>query len=116
MDGQAADVVAAQLHLAGVQAGPQLQAEVAAVATMASAQRTAWAGAAKRARIPSPVDLDEDAVVAGQQSLDVDVELVEDGAPLAVAHLGGAHGRVHDVGEEHRGEQARGGVRATRAR
>ena len=78
---------------------------------MASAQRIACAGAAKRARIPSPVDLDEDAVVAGQEPPDVDVELVEDGAPLAVARLGGAHGRVHDVGEEHRGEQACGGVR-----
>ena len=48
--------------------------------------------------------------MAGQEAFDVDVELVEDTAPLTVTDLGGAHGRVDDVGEEHRGEQACGGM------
>ncbi len=56
-DGQPADVVAAHLHLAGVQACAQLQASARAASTMAAAQRTAWVGAAKRAASPSPVAL-----------------------------------------------------------
>ena len=54
--------------------------------------------------------LDEHAVVPGQEPAHVDVELVEDGTPLAVARFCGAHGRVHDVGEEHGGQQPCGGV------
>ena len=79
---------------------------------MAAAQRTRLGRRGEAGQDPVAGRLDEDAVVAGQQALDVDVELVEHAAPLAVAHLGGPHGRVHDVGEEHGGEQPCGGVHA----
>ena len=51
--------------------------------------------------------LHEHPVVAGQQPLDVEVELVEHAAPCAVAGGGGAHGRVDDVDEQHGGQEAR---------
>jgi len=35
---------------------------------------------------------------------DDDVVRIKQGMPVTVAHLRGAPGRVHDVGEEHRGE------------
>ena len=50
-----------------------------------------------------------------QQAGDVDVELVEHGAPLTVAGCGRPHGRVHDVGEQDGGQQPRRRVRTAGA-
>ena len=51
--------------------------------------------------------LDQHAVVARQQPLHVDVELVEHAAPLSVAGRGRPHRRVHDVGEQDGGRAVR---------
>jgi precorrin-3B synthase len=99
-----ADVVAADLALAGVQPGAHLDAE-------------RLHGVADRHRAPDralrAVEHREEAVPGGvhlaapkprQLRPDDGVVRVEQRVPVTIAHLGGPARRVHDVGEQHRSE------------
>ncbi len=106
MHGDPADVVAADLALAGVQSGADLDAE--GVHCVANCH-----GAADRSL--RAVERREEAVARGVHltaaeavSCDADdgVVRIEQGVPVAVAHLGGPPRRILDVGEKHRGEHA----------
>jgi hypothetical protein len=86
-----------------------------ATPTISRGQRIASAG--RGGTGPEAVSgvLHEQARVTAQQPLDVEVELVERGPPLAISHRRSPHRRVDDVGEEDGGQESRRRVRAAPA-
>src|SRR6187431_2943747 len=106
VDGDAADLRAHHLALAGVHAGTQLEPQRPG----AFADRLGATDGARRA-----VERGEETVARGidlaaAESLELAagdaVERIEDGVPARVAELRGALGRADDVGEQDRREDA----------
>ncbi len=104
MYGDAADVVAADLAFAGVQPGAHLDAEgLHRVSNChGAADRSLRAVERGQETVAGGVHLA--AAEANELRTDDGVVRVEQRVPVAVADLGGAARRVHDVGEQHRGE------------
>src|SRR5579859_3501891 len=94
------DVIREQLTFAGVQAGANVQAELADTVTNGdcAADRAAWA--IERGKYPITERLDEPAPV----ELDLTRERIvafKQRAPSGITELGGTGGRPDDVGKEH---------------
>ena len=102
--GDPADVVAADLALAGVQPGAHLDAErLHRVADRhGAADRSLRAVEHREEAISGRVHLA--APKPSELRPDDGVVRIKQRMPVTVAHLRGAACRVHDVGEEHRGE------------
>ena len=104
MHGNPADVVAAHLALAGVQAGPHLDAERLHSVTNCDGAADRSLGAVERREktVSSRVHLT--ASKPGELRPDDGIVRIEQGMPVTVTHLRRPSRRTHDVGEKHCGE------------
>src|SRR5829696_1979284 len=112
VDGDPADVVAADFDLAGVQAGADLEVDVAELLAEADRAGDGPPGAVEGGQEAVAGRLDHPpAPLLDQAAADVVVDL-EQVPPAAVAELAGPLGRGHDVGEQDRGQHPgrRGGL------
>src|SRR5215218_3613679 len=108
VDGDAADVVAAQVELADVDPGPDVQPDLAQLPAEGQGAADGPAGPVEDGQDAVAGALDQPPPLLGDQppgQLVVDVQQLP---PAAVAELAGPLGRGHDVGEQHRGQQPPG--------
>ena len=102
MDGDAADVVAQQLALAGVQPHPDLQTQLPQPGPDGVGRPDGPGRPVEGGQEPVPGGLDLPAPVPGQLPADRLLVLHQQVVPAAVPQAGRPAGRVDDVGEQHR--------------
>jgi hypothetical protein len=114
----AAHVGAADLHLPGVQADADVHAIPRSRSRRVVAQRIAWSGRSKAARMPSPVDLTRRPWKRSTSWWASRSWASSSAPPAAVADRPRPLGRADDVGEQHGGPvpARRPGGRAPRSR
>ena len=107
VNGHPPDVLAHDLDLADVHAGPDLQARSVRNASNRRGAPQRLPGLSKVASNPSPVVFDLSPAVALELSSRSEEVIGEQGSPAGIAELGRLGRRIHEIGEEQRGEDSR---------